>query len=84
MLLGAITLFRRRFNGQSRFGRFLAQHSYAVYILHMHAVVWVWAMLGGIGLPMFLKFILVSIIGVPLSFAVAYLVRKIPGVARVV
>jgi glucan biosynthesis protein C len=84
MLLGAITLFRRRFNGQGRFGPFLAQHSYAVYILHLHVIVGVVVMLGGTGLPVFLKFILVSIIGVPLSFAVAYLVRKIPGVARVV
>jgi glucan biosynthesis protein C len=83
MCLGAITLFRRFFNGQGRFGRFLSQHSYAVYVIHIPILVVVAYVLSGIQLAPLLKFGLASLIGVPTCFAVAYIVRKIPGVSRI-
>ncbi len=41
MCLGLLTLFRRLFNGQGRVGRFLAQHSYTVYVIHIPIIVFV-------------------------------------------
>jgi hypothetical protein len=78
--------FRRRFDsfgGQGKLGRFLAQHSFAAYILHSYVVTGVMVALGGLDLPILLKVGLGSVVAVPLCFAVAYLVRKIPGVSRV-
>ena len=83
MCLGAITLFRRFFNGQGRFGSFLSQHSYAVYVIHIPILVVVAYVLSGIQLAPLLKFGLASLIAVPTCFAVAYIVRKMPGVSRV-
>jgi peptidoglycan/LPS O-acetylase OafA/YrhL len=83
MCLGLITLFRRFFNGDGRFGRFLSQHSYAVYLIHIPVVVVVAYTLRGIELAPLLKFGLASLIAVPTCFAVAYIVRKIPFVSRV-
>jgi len=83
MCLGLIPLFRRFFNGQGRFGRFLSQHSYAVYVIHIPIVVFLALALRGIELAALLKFGMASVIAVPTSFAVAYIVRKIPGVSRV-
>jgi len=83
MCLGLIPLFRRFFNGQGRFGRFLSQHNYTVYIIHVPIVVFIALALRGIELGPFLKFGLAAVIVVPTSFAVAYIVRKIPGVSRV-
>jgi len=83
MVLGLIPLFRRFFDGQGRFGRFLSQHSYAVYVIHIPIVVVVAFALRGIELAPLLKFGMASLIGVPTCFAVAYIVRKIPLASRV-
>jgi glucan biosynthesis protein C len=84
MCLALVTLFRRFFNGQGRLGRFLSRHSYAVYILHIPTVVFLAIALRGVGLPSLPKFALAAGIMAPACFAVAYLVRRIPGVSRIV
>jgi hypothetical protein len=84
MCLAAITFFRRFFNQESGFGRFLAQQSYAVYVIHVPIVVFVGIALKGIVLAPLLKFVLAALIVIPVCFGVAYLLRKIPGVSRVI
>lgn len=83
MYLGMITLFRHFFNGQGRFGRFLSQHTYTVYVIHIPIVVFLALSLRGISFEPLLKFGMAAIIGVPLCFVVAYLVRKIPLLSRI-
>jgi peptidoglycan/LPS O-acetylase OafA/YrhL len=83
LFLGLITLFRHFFNGQGGFGRFLSQHSYAVYIVHIPIIVFLVYALRGIILGSLPKFGLASIIVVPICFAIAYIVRKLPGASRV-
>jgi glucan biosynthesis protein C len=81
--LGVITLFRHFFNGQGRFGRFLSQHSYTVYVIHIPIVVFLAVALRGIDLEHLLKFGMAAVITVPTCFAVAYIVRKIPLASRI-
>jgi glucan biosynthesis protein C len=81
--LGVITLFRRFFDGQGRYGRFLSQHSFTVYIIHAPVIVFLAVSLKRIELENLLKFGLTAAIGVPLCFAVAYFVRKIPLASRI-
>ncbi|MFC1908252.1 acyltransferase family protein [Chloroflexota bacterium] len=84
MCLGALTLFRRFCNGQGKLGRFLSQHSYTVYIIHIPIVVFLTAfVLKGIELVPLLKFGIVAVIAVPVSFTIAYIVRKIPLASRI-
>lgn len=83
MCLGLITFFRRFLNGQGSLGRFLSRHSYAVYILHIPVVVVVAYTLRGIRLAPLLKFGLASLVAVPASFAVAYVVRTIPLLSNI-
>jgi hypothetical protein len=83
MVLGLIPLFRRFFNGQGSFGRFLSQHSYTVYVIHIPIVVFLAFALKGIELAALLKFGMAAVIGVPLCFAFAYIVRKIPLASRI-
>jgi hypothetical protein len=83
MCLGMITLFRHFFNGQGRFGRLLSQHSYTVYVTHIPIVVFLAVALKGIELENLLKFAMAAVIAVPTCFAVAYIVRKIPLVSRI-
>jgi len=83
MSLAAITFFRRFFNKESRMGSFLAQQSYAVYIIHIPIIVFLAYALRGVELASLLKFGLASVLVLTICFAVAGLIRKIPGVSRV-
>jgi peptidoglycan/LPS O-acetylase OafA/YrhL len=89
LCLAAITFFRRYFNEQSRLGSFLAQQSYAVYVIHSPIIVFLaYAFYlalasSGIELGPLLKFFIASVVIVPICFIVAWAIRKIPGVSRV-
>lgn len=83
MCLAAITFFRRFFSAQSSFGSFLSQQSYAVYVIHVPIIVFTAVALKGIVLAPLLKFALLAIVVLPLCFIVAWALRKIPGVSRV-
>ena len=83
MCLAAITFFRRFFNQESGFGSFLSQQSYAVYVIHVPIIVFIGIALKGIELAAWLKFGLLAVIAVPTCFVLAYLIRKIPGVSKV-
>ena len=83
MSLGLITLFRERINWSGGFTRFLQRHSYTVYIIQAPIIVFVAVGLIGLSFEHLLKFGLAAMITVPLSFAVAYLVLKIPYASRV-
>ncbi len=81
--LGLITLFRERINWSGGFSRFLQRHSYTVYIIQAPIIVVVAIALFGLSLEHLLKFGLAAMVTVPLCFAVAYLVLKIPYASRV-
>jgi len=83
MSMAAITFFRRYFNKQNRLGTFLAQQSYAVYIIHIPIIIFLAYGLRGVEIASMLKFGMAALIVVPTCFIVAYLIRKIPGVSRV-
>jgi peptidoglycan/LPS O-acetylase OafA/YrhL len=82
LCLGFITLFRRVSHGQRRFGRFLSQHSYAVYVIHIPIIVFLAYALGSVTLAPLLKFALASVIVIPVCFVIAYVVRKLPVVSK--
>jgi glucan biosynthesis protein C len=83
MSLAVITLFRARFNGTSALGRLLAENSYAVYVIHATLLVYIAYALRDLALPALVMFVVVSAIAVPVCFAVAWLIRRIPLVAKV-
>jgi glucans biosynthesis protein C len=84
IFLGMIVIFRRFFNRPGWFGQFLAQQSYAVYIIHIPIIVFLAYALRGIAVGSLLKFGLASLVIVPVCFGVAALLRKIPGVSRII
>jgi hypothetical protein len=56
---------------------------YAVYIIHIPIIVFLAVALRGIELGAFLKFGMMAVIVVSTCFVVAYVIRKIPGVSRI-
>ena len=84
LCLGLLTLFRRFTYRPNWIGGFLAEHSYAVYIFHIPIVVFLAYAMRGIAVGSLFKFGLASLIIVPTCFAFAYIVRKIPGVSKII
>ena len=83
MCLFLITLFRRFFDSAGRPGKLLSQHAFTVYVIHIPIIVLFALAIRFIHIEQLLKFGLAAMIGVPLCFAVAYLVRKIPLASRI-
>ncbi|HYC20311.1 MAG TPA: acyltransferase family protein [Candidatus Bathyarchaeia archaeon] len=81
--LGLVTFFRERINWSGHRSRFLQRHSYTVYFIQVPIIVAVAIALFGLSLEHLLKFGLAAVITIPLCFAVAYLVLKIPYASRV-
>jgi hypothetical protein len=78
-----IVIGRGVFNRQGRFGRFLAQQSYAVYVVHIPIVVFLAVLLRDVEMEHLLKVGLAAAIAVPLCFGIAGAVRRIPGASKV-
>ncbi len=79
MCLFLLTLFRRFCNSPGRLSKLLSQHAFTVYVIQIPILVLLAALvLRDVHIEKLLKFGLAAIIGVPLCFAAAYLVRKIP------
>ncbi|MFE7505639.1 acyltransferase family protein [Promicromonospora sp. NPDC057488] len=81
--LGLLVLFRERFSGQPAWARFAAQHSFAVYVIHPLVLVGVAMLFAPLVAPAGVKFLLLLVLSVPLCWGAAYLLRRVPGVARV-
>lgn len=83
MAMGLATLFRARFNGDWRLGRFLARNAYAVYVIHIPVIVFLALALRPIHPPQLAKFALAAAVAVPLCFLLATAVRRLPMASRV-
>jgi len=81
--LWLITFFRRRFDRSSRLGDAMRKSCFAVYVFHCPIITWLAILMSGLAVTPLLKFCMAGIIAIPLCYAVAYLIRSIPGVRRV-
>ncbi len=81
--LWLVDLFRRRFDHQGPLAREMSRAAYAAFLIHQ--VVLVGLVLGSrhVPWPPEVKYLLVSGLGVELSFGLASLLIRVPGVSRV-
>ncbi len=80
----AIAYFRRHFDHPGRLWSFASKNFYGAFILQAPVIVTVAAvLLSSVNIESLLKFGLAAVIIVPLTWSLAYLVRKIPYVDRV-
>ena len=76
-------LFRERLNRTSPLARSMAASAYTVYIIHQTVLIVLHVFMLPVNLPTILKFVVVSLIAVPVCFALSSLIRKIPYARRV-
>ncbi|MEV0842576.1 acyltransferase family protein [Actinocatenispora sera] len=83
LLLALLAVFRRRFDGQGPLRRYLARHSFTVYVTHAAVVTAAGYALAALAMPTLPKVALVALVAVPACFALAGPIRRLPGVRRV-
>jgi glucans biosynthesis protein C len=83
LCLGLVALFRERFDAPGRWLRTAAPNAFGAYVIHILPVVGLQLALAGVALPPLAKFALVTAVAVPLCFALAAGLRRLPGVRSV-
>jgi glucan biosynthesis protein C len=76
MCIGLTIVFRDKVNRQTPLIREMAQSAYAAYMLHVFVAIFFQSLALGLAAPPLLKFVLVSLITVPVSFLLASLIRQ--------
>lgn len=74
---------RRRWTGHGPLVEKAARGSYATYVLHPLVLTSIMVLLAPVGLVPEVKFVLVSVVGVVVCFAVGYGLTRVPGVSKV-
>jgi glucan biosynthesis protein C len=83
MIIALLFIFRKWFNRQARLGKAMSASVYTAYIIHAPVVVLVTIAIRNISLYPLLKFVLAALIAVPLCFALANIIRKLPLARRI-
>ena len=80
---GLLWLFREYANWSGRFWRWSAEQSYGAYVFHMLLMLVLQNLTDGIWMGAFGKFLFIGVVSTVISFVFTWLVRKIPGVKKV-
>jgi len=83
MIIVLLVWFREKFNRQNALAKAMSDSTFAVYFIHAPVLVFLALALKDITLHFLLKFALVAPVAVILCFVIAYLLRQIPGVKRI-
>lgn len=84
MSIGLVGVFREKYNHQSKLIKILSDCSFSVYMFHAPIIITVSLVLYNLNLYPLLKFMLASVIGVPLCFVLSYYVfKRIPYLKNV-
>jgi glucan biosynthesis protein C len=75
--------FRERLNRVSPLAQSMAANVYTVYIIHQTVLYLIQVPMLYVNIPTILKFLIVSLIAVPVCFVLSSLIRKIPYAKRV-
>lgn len=81
--LWCLSWFRRRWTGERAWSRAAGRASYATYLIHPLALTGLMAGLWWLPVVPEVKLVIVSVLGVPLCFAVGHLLTTLPGLRRI-
>jgi len=76
MCIGLTVVFRDSVNRQTPLAREMAQSTYAAYMLHIFVAIFFQSLALRVTAPTLLKFFIVSLVTIPVSFLLASLIRR--------
>lgn len=80
---GLLGIFREKVNSQNKLQKFMSDHAFGVYVFHAPILIGFSLLLKDVTLYPLLKFALVGIIVIPGCFVFSWLIKKVPGLAKV-
>ena len=83
IIIFLLYFFREKLNHTGAVLAIMAASVYTVYIIHQTVLYALNIIFLDVPIPSFMKFVAVALIGVPLCFVLAYLIRKFPYAKRV-
>ncbi|MFC2169522.1 acyltransferase family protein [Acidobacteriota bacterium] len=83
LCVGFLILFRERLNKRGRIMPALSSASYSVYIIHLFVVIGLQFGLVEVDLTPFIKFALVTLVGIPICFTISSLIIKLPFTKKI-
>lgn len=83
-ILGTLVFFRRYFREPGRWMSRLDPSVFGVYLIHVFIVVGLQSALLRLDFPALVKFGIVTALGLIISFGLVGLIRRVPGIARVI
>jgi len=83
LCIGLLVLFREKIQFHGRLARNLGASTYAVYLLHVPIVVFLQYAIRYIDMAAVVKFLLVTLVAIPLTFLISHYFRQLPLVNRV-
>lgn len=83
MCISVVYIFRRYFNRQGQVASWSSRNAYSAYLIHEPVVTSVALAIAGSTLYPLVKFALMGLVTVPLTFLLSALIRKIPRTDRV-
>ena len=83
LMIALLALFHKRLNRQGKLPKTMASSAYTAYIIHAPVVILFTLAVRNAALYPLLKFALVSLICVPLCFALGNIIRKLPMARRI-
>jgi hypothetical protein len=84
MIIGLTGIFKRRFNSQGSLAKKLSQSAYGVFIFHAPLIVGLSALLRPWDFFPPLKFLVLAPLALILCFTFAFMIKKIPGVGKII
>jgi glucans biosynthesis protein C len=84
IIMAVLSIGKYNWNSQSAFMKELARSAYAVYIIHPMVLVFIALLLKDIHLASLLKFLITGVLSVGISFALGFVLVRIPLVNKVV
>ena len=83
IITAMLWIFSLKLNSQGPVARAMAGDSYTVYIIHPVVLILLSMAFADLALPLLAKFLIVLPLAICLSFALAHVIRTMPGVTRV-
>jgi peptidoglycan/LPS O-acetylase OafA/YrhL len=83
LCIGLLVLFRENLNSQGRLARNLAGSTYAVYLFHVPVVVFLQYAIWHIDMAVIIKFAIVTLTAIPMTFLISSYIRRLPLARRV-
>jgi glucan biosynthesis protein C len=81
--VGLISLFRRRLDRQGPLARELSRSAYTAYLIHEPVITVLAALTAGVTIYPLLKFVLATVVSIPLCFGLSNLIRRLPYADRI-